>query len=82
MPLIENWKKDLDQKDFGGAVLIDLSKTFDIIKHGFLVVKLYVYGFSKEPLILLYSYLSNRCHTTKSIKQFTSWQELIQGVPQ
>ena len=40
------------------------------------------YGFSKESLKLLHSYLSNGWHRTKINKQFSLWQELIQGVPQ
>ena len=51
--LIENWKRVLEKKGFGGAVLMDLSKAFDTIKHDFLIAKLYTYGFSKESLKLL-----------------------------
>ena len=31
--LIEKWKKILDEKSFGGAVLIDLSKAFNTLNH-------------------------------------------------
>ena len=65
MSLIENWKRVLDKKGFGGAVLMDLSKAFDTIKHDLLIVKLYAYSFSKELLKLLHSYMSNRWHRTK-----------------
>ena len=61
---------------------MDLSMAFDTIKHDLLIAKLYVYGFNKESLKHLHTYLSNRCHRTKLNKQFDSWQELIQGVPQ
>ena len=61
---------------------MDLSKAFDTIKHDLLIAKLYAYGFSKESLKLLHSYLSNRWHRTKINKKFSSWQEFIQGVPQ
>ena len=82
MSLIENRKSVLDKKGFGGAVLMDLSEAFDNIKHDLLMPKLYAYGFSNKSLKLLHSYLSNRWHRTKINKQFSSWQELIQGVPQ
>ena len=82
MSLIENWKRVLDKKGFGGAVLMDLSKAFDTIKHDLLITRLYAYGFSKESLKPLHSYLSNRWHRTKINKKFSSWQELIQGLPQ
>ena len=61
---------------------MDLSKAFDTIKHDFLIAKRYAYGFNKESPKLLDNYLSNRWHRTKINKQFSSWQELIQGVPQ
>ena len=50
---IENWKKILDNKDFGGAVLMYLSKTLDTINHVLLVAKFHAYGFSNDSLKLL-----------------------------
>ena len=61
---------------------MDLYKVFDIIKHDLLVAKLYTYGFNKISQKLLHNYLSNRWHRTKINRQFSSWQELIRGVPQ
>ena len=57
LALTENWKKVLDNKGFGGAVLMDLSKAFGTINHDLLVAKLHAYGFSNDSLKLLYSYL-------------------------
>ena len=39
--LIEKWKKILDDKDFGGAVLMDFSKAFNILNHELLIAKLH-----------------------------------------
>ena len=61
---------------------MDLSMALDTIKHDHLIAKLYAYGFSKKSLKLLHNYLSNRWHRTKINRQFSSWQELIQEVPQ
>ena len=80
--LLENWKKVLDNKDFGGAVLMDLSKAFDKINHDLLIAKVHTYGFSYDSLQLLYSYLNNRWYKTKINHKFISWKELSQGVPQ
>ena len=33
LTLVENWRKRLDNKDFGGAILMDLSKAFDTLDH-------------------------------------------------
>ena len=57
---IEKWKKVLDIKSFGGAVLMDLFKAFDTINHDFLTAKLLAYIFDKSSLKLLFSYLNNR----------------------
>ena len=54
LSLIEKWKVVLD------SVLTDLSKAFDTINHDLLIAKLHAYGFSKESLELIKSYLSNR----------------------
>ena len=80
--LTESWKKSLDKKGYGGAILMDLSKAFDTIKHDLLLAKLHAYGFSKKALKLIHNYLSNRWHKTKINKDFSTWQELLQGVPQ
>ena len=40
LSLIEHWKKTLDEKGFGGAVLMDLSKAFDTLNYEQLIAKL------------------------------------------
>ena len=56
--LIEKWKKMIDNQGYSGAVLMDLSKVFDTINHELLLAKLYAYGFEKQTLRLLRSYLT------------------------
>ena len=79
---MKNGKKGLDNKGFGGLVLIDLFKAFDTINHDLLIAKLHAYGFDKNSLKLLLSYLKNRWHRTRINQNFSSWEELLQGVPQ
>ena len=57
LSLIEKWKKVTDNKGYGGAILMDLSKAFNTINHDLLIAKLHVYGFSKKSLKLPESYL-------------------------
>ena len=47
-----NWKKALGGKKYMGAVLTDLSKTFDCLNHKLLIAKHQAYGFGHEALIL------------------------------
>ena len=61
---------------------MDFSKAFDTINHELLIAKLYAYGFSKDTLKLIHSYLSDRWQRTKISKSFSSWSALLKGVPQ
>ena len=82
LSLIEKWKNILDKKGYGGAVLMDLSKAFDTLNHGLLIAKLHIYDFTKGSLKLIKSYLTNRWQRTKVNTNFSSWSELLIGVPQ
>ena len=80
--LIEKWRESLDKKGFAGGIIMDLSKAFDTINHDLLIAKLSAYGFEKSALKLIKSYLSNRYQRTKINTSFSSWTELLLGVPQ
>ena len=47
-----------------------------------LLAKLHAYGFEETALKLIKSYLTNRWQRTKIDTSFSSWSELLQGVPQ
>ena len=51
--LPEKWKKILGDIGYVGAILMDLSKSFNTINHELLIAKLHAYGFSTEGLTLL-----------------------------
>ena len=80
--LIEKWKQILDSKSYGVAVLMDLSKAFDTIKHELLIAKLIAYGFTEKSLTVIFNYLSDCWQHVKIDSSFSPWSELIQGVPQ
>ena len=82
LSMIEKWKEYLDKKGFGGAILMDLSKAFDTLNHDLLLAKLHAYGFDKNALLIIKSYLKKRWQRTKINNSFSSWIELILGVPQ
>ena len=77
LSLIEKWKKVLDNKRYSGSILMDLSKAFDTINHDLLIAKLHVYGFSKESLKLIKSYLTNRWQGTKLNTGFSKLTEIL-----
>ena len=75
--LIEKWKKQMDNKFFVGAVLMDLSKAFDCVPHDLLIAKLHAYRFDINTLILFYSYLKNRKQCVKINNVFSSFMVLV-----
>ena len=48
---LEKVRLSLDNKGYGGAILMDLSKAFDTLNHDLLIAKLHSYGFSKKSLV-------------------------------
>ena len=60
----------------------DLTKVFDTINHELLIAKLQVYGFSTDALEVLLSYLQDRQQRAKINTAFSSWTQLLKGVPQ
>ena len=61
---------------------MDLSKAFITINHYLYIAKLHVYGFSKELLKQIKSYLTNRQQRTKLNTGCSDWAEILLGVPQ
>ena len=82
LKMLEAWKKAADEKKFGGAILTDLSKAFDCLNHELLLAKLNAYGFEHSALKFINSYLKERKQRTKVGSSFSSWRDVIFGVPQ
>ena len=80
--MLEKWKTSLDKGENVGAILMDLSKAFDFIKHDLLIAKLDAYGFSYEALCLVNSYLENRHQRVKINVSFSTYKQLFLGVSQ
>ena len=80
--LLEKWKRSVDKGKSFGALLADLSKTFDCLDHELLTAKLNAYGFDLPALRLIHDYLSNRKQQTKIDDKYSSWSEILFGVPQ
>ena len=72
----------LGKGGISGAILTDLSKAFDCILHGLLIVKLAAYGFDYQSLRIMESFLSNRQQRTKINNAFSRYSEIIYGAPQ
>ena len=82
LSMLEKWKSAVDKGKSFGALLTDLSKAFDCLSHELLLAKLHAYGFSIAALRLIHSYLGNRKQRTKINMSYSSWEEIVFGVPQ
>ena len=71
--VIESWRKCVDASGIIGTVLMDLSKAYDCIKHDPLIAKLEAYGFDRNSLKLMCSYLTDR---SQRVKVGTSYSSL------
>ena len=82
LAMLEKWKNTVGKGKIFGALLTDLSKAFDSVSHDLLIAKLNCYGFSLPALKLVHSYLSNRKQRSKINNAYSSWEEILFGVPQ
>ena len=82
LPMLESFKKSADDGNEFGALLTNLSKTFDCIDHKLLIAKLFCYGVSPSALNLIHSYLSNRTQRIEINNSFSRRSSIEYGVPQ
>ena len=61
---------------------MDLSKAFDCLPHGLLLLKLKTHGLSENVLKLMASYLTNRKQCVKLRNFKSNFQSILKGVPQ
>ena len=80
--MLEKWKSAVDSKKVFGALLTDLSKAFDCPSQDILIAKLNAYGFSMVALRLIQNYFSSRKQRTKINTDYSSWEEILFGLPQ
>ncbi len=63
--LIDSWKYAVDEDNFAGTLLIDLSKAFDCMSHDLVIAKMSAYGLSNDACQFMSSYLCNRYQRVK-----------------
>ena len=64
------------------ALLTDISKAFDSLLHDFLIAKLHAYSFEIDSLRLIYRDLVGRKQRVKIDNEYSTWHEILIGVPQ
>ena len=65
-----------------GALLTDLSKDSDCLLHDLLIAKLTGSGFDYDSLVVIQSYLPEKQQRTKVDNAYSSYSDILYGVPQ
>ena len=81
LAMLKKWKRPVDNSKMFGALITDLSKAFDCLDHELLIAKLNACGFSLTALKLVHNYLSNRKQRAKINSSYSSFLEIVFGVP-
>ena len=80
--MVDNWFTAMNNNEIVGAVLLDLSKAFDLVSHQILKQKLSAYKFSHLSQRWFDSYLSNRFQQVQISGKLSESKEIKAGVPQ
>ena len=80
--MLEKWQMALNNTEAFGALLIDLSKVSDCFNDELFIAKLHAYGPSLSSLKLIHDYLLNHKQRTKLNSKYSSWADILEGIPQ
>ena len=72
----------LENSELTFLVLLDYSKAFDCANHRLILAKLKAAGFQNDSLSWVTSYLTGRSQKVVTGSQESSWESVINGVPQ
>ena len=80
--LVENWKTELDRKNFVGVLSSDMSKAFNSLCPSLLINKLQAYNFSENSINLIRSYFEQRENRVRMGTVTSDWKVVGRGCPQ
>ncbi len=76
--LLETWREALDNKQYVGIVMMDLSKAFDCLPHDLIIIrKMQCYIFGGGVCSLMRSYLTNHTQRVKIGSNYSAWGVFI-----
>ena len=79
---LDGWMQAIDKGDMVGALLVDLSKAFDMVPHQKLIMELAAIGCGMSSLAWFASYLSDRFQRVVQPPIITEWMPVTRGAPQ
>ena len=80
--MVDDWRKALGDNKLVGAVMVDLSKAFDMINHSILLRKMDSYGVRGKELRWFQDYLTGRRQRVCVGDEKSEWTNIRRGVPQ
>ena len=79
MRLLDKLNKSIDKGRKTDVFMMDLTKACDCISHDLLIAKI---GIENQSLKLIHNYLNGRIQKVKTNSKYSTWKEIISGVPQ
>ena len=80
--MTEKSKGVMDKGRHFTALLTNLSKAFYCLPDDLIIAKLDTYGFKNDALCLIFNHFNNRKQRVNINSSFSSFQNIIGGVPQ
>ena len=78
----KKWRDSVDEGVAFDTLWTDQWKAIERLLHELLIAKFYAYGFDMKSQNLIYGYLFNRKKRIKVGGTYSSWWEILYGVPQ
>ena len=75
--MMKKWPRSVERGGQAVPLLTDLSKAFDFIDHELLIAKFYAYGFDKNFLYFILSYLKGRKQRNKTNSSYNAFAEIL-----
>lgn len=80
--LIENWKEELDRKNYVGGLTSDMGKAFNSLCPALLIKNLQAYNLSENALNMIRSYFDQRENRVRMGSLTSDWKTVLTGCPQ
>ena len=82
LQMYTTWLEALEEGDMAGVCMIDMSAAFDVVDTELLLEKLKLYGFDRNSVQWIWSYLTYRSQTVYFEGSLSGHLALEAGVPQ
>lgn len=79
---VDDWLENVNENQITGAILLDISKCFDVIDHNILLQKLSKYGIKEHENHWFKSYLTGRKQAVTCHNSLSEYLTIDTGVPQ